>query len=181
VLLSLRAYARHRRTLGLSGGTLRSVQKAIESGRITLIDGKVDPEVADIQWERKTDVVQQARGASGGAGTPLQPAGEGERLAGNNGGQRGTYFDNKSRRELAEAQLSELELREKTGELVRKSDVSRETFTIFRALRDRLGGVTDRIAAIVAAESDIARVHELIASEIKSALREIADGLAPAG
>jgi hypothetical protein len=166
--------------LSLSGGSLQAVQNAIASGRITLIDGKVDPEIADVQWERRTDLVQQGRGASGGAGTPVQPAGEGERSTPPNGAQRGTYFDNKSRRELAEAQLSELELREKMGELVRKSDVSRETFTLYRTLRDRFEGVPDRVSSILAAEPDSEKVHSLLSAEIKTALREIADGLAGA-
>ena len=44
--LSMRAYARRRAV------SLAAVQKAIESGRISLQpDGSIDPEGADRQWE----------------------------------------------------------------------------------------------------------------------------------
>ena len=56
-LMSQRAYARHR------GVTLAAVQKAIKSARISTIDGKIDPAVADIQWARNTNATQQERGA----------------------------------------------------------------------------------------------------------------------
>lgn len=47
---SLRAYARHR------GVTLRAVQKARDTGRITLVNGKVpDFGLADQEWEQRMD------------------------------------------------------------------------------------------------------------------------------
>jgi hypothetical protein len=49
-LISLRAYARHR------GCTIRAVQKAIESGRISTIDGRIDPVAADADWRRNTRI-----------------------------------------------------------------------------------------------------------------------------
>lgn len=54
--LSLRKYAEHRKALGLSGGTLRAVQKAIERGAIVkLPGGRIDPEDADRRWDRHSD------------------------------------------------------------------------------------------------------------------------------
>ena len=47
-LLSKAAYARHR------GCDEKAVRKAIAERRISLIDGKIDPEVADIQWAKNT-------------------------------------------------------------------------------------------------------------------------------
>ena len=48
-LISLRAYARHR------GCALNAVQTAIRYGRITLIEGKIDPKLADREWSDNTD------------------------------------------------------------------------------------------------------------------------------
>ena len=60
--LSLRAYARSRRSRGLPGGSLAAVQRAVASRRITLTaDGKVDQDVADRQWFERTDQEQQER------------------------------------------------------------------------------------------------------------------------
>ena len=44
MLLSRREYAAHR------GVTVAAVQKAVEMGRITLTDGKIDPEKEDKEW-----------------------------------------------------------------------------------------------------------------------------------
>lgn len=173
-LLSRRAYARHRAERGLVGGTHTAVNDAVRSGRITLIDGKIDPEVADIQWAGKTDAVQQARGATGGhAPRPgaQSPAPTGDREG---------YFATKERRERAEAELAELDLRERRHELVRVADVERETFLTHRTLRDQFSGVADRIAPIVAAESDVTKCHEIIAGEIRAVLRAVVQRLAEA-
>jgi hypothetical protein len=63
---SLRAYAKHRASLGLPGGSLRAVQKAIEVGRIstTVVDGArriADFAVADDQWRNATDPARSQR------------------------------------------------------------------------------------------------------------------------
>src|SRR6185436_19802364 len=47
--VSLRAYSRHR------GVSLRAVQKAIQAGRIEKTQaGKIDVQIADTQWDRRT-------------------------------------------------------------------------------------------------------------------------------
>lgn len=54
-LLSLRAYARHRKAQGLTGTTDGAVRKALATGRITAAaDGRVDPEQADRAWAAST-------------------------------------------------------------------------------------------------------------------------------
>ena len=59
MLLSIRGYAAHRKAKGLPGGTHGAVRKAIETGRVKLVDGKVDPDQADADWVRKTDPGKQ--------------------------------------------------------------------------------------------------------------------------
>ena len=187
-LISQRAYARSRAARGLPGGALSAVQKAAATGRITLVGGKIDPEAADRAWEAKTDVDQQSRGALGGYAPKAAPQAPAARAPDapalpaptDVGSDRDTYFAHKARRELVEAQLAELELAEKRGALVRRADVERETFATMRALRDRMLGVADRIAAQVAAEGDVAKVHEIIVREVRDSLRrvtEVIDGV----
>ncbi len=81
-LFGLREYARHREAHGLPGITLRAVQKAIESGRITTVvdekgKPKIDAEVADIQWGRNTDPDQSARANAGRDVAPPPSGGHG--------------------------------------------------------------------------------------------------------
>lgn len=55
MLLSQRKYAEHRKTLGLRGGSLGAVQKALAAGRIQLTDGLVDSDAADAAWGENTN------------------------------------------------------------------------------------------------------------------------------
>jgi len=183
-LVSLRAYARHRAARGLVGTTLGAVQKAIATGRITPIDGKIDIEVADIQWAEKTDVVQQTRGARGGhapkAGVAGQAPASSAPAGGYPEGGRVLYFEEKARREKIEADLAELELQERLGELLRRDATEREQFAVQRAVRDRMTGIPDRTAPIVAAETDVAKIHAILMAEIRVALGDVVKLLADA-
>lgn len=57
--LSRRAYAEHRKALGLSGTSEAAVRKALAAGRIsTLPDGTIDPKAADRDWGGSTDAAK---------------------------------------------------------------------------------------------------------------------------
>jgi hypothetical protein len=58
-LLSQRAYAKHR------GVSHTAVQKAVRYGRITTIDGKLDPDVADREWRENVDLTKPRNSVSG--------------------------------------------------------------------------------------------------------------------
>lgn len=148
-LVSLRAYARHRQQLGLVGQTLPAVRKAIASGRITAIEGKIDPEVADIQWAAHTDAVQQARGARGGHAPKPVPSGQVEAMPGPFGVStgRGAYFDERARREKIEADMAEIELARLRGELVPLSEVHADARGLAGELVQQMEAIPDRIGA----------------------------------
>ena len=53
--LSIRAYAAHRKAMGLPGGSKYAVERAIKSKRISRNHrGKINPAVADIEWAANT-------------------------------------------------------------------------------------------------------------------------------
>lgn len=69
--LSQRKYAAHRRALGLPGGTIRAVQKALLGGRIhALPNGKIDPVQADAEWAANTDATRRRKDTP----APVAPA-----------------------------------------------------------------------------------------------------------
>lgn len=77
-LMGMREYARHREANGLPGQTLRAVQRAIETGRISTVSDekgrqRIDAEVADIQWNRNTDPDQSDRASAGRASAARRP------------------------------------------------------------------------------------------------------------
>lgn len=165
-LLSFRQYAKHR------GCSVQAVSKAVMAGRITTVADdkgrrKIDPEVADIQWVRNTDADQARRAAGNRVPAPLGNVAPPDPPA---------ILSARERNETAQAELRELELQEKRGMLVKAEDVKRRAFVQARAARDALQSVPARVSAIVAAESDPAKVHDILAVEIRKVCDEIAAG-----
>lgn len=181
-LLGLREYARYREAHGLPGITLRAVQKAIESGRITTVvdekgKPKIDAEVADIQWGRNTDPDQSARANAGRdvAPPPFGGHGTGAGGSGASGGERegSLYWDAKTRREVAEASKAELQLAEMAGGLVRRDGVERAAYEAGRLLRDMILSVPSALATELAAMTD----PQAIEARMRDELRKVLDNL----
>jgi phage terminase Nu1 subunit (DNA packaging protein) len=82
----------------------------------------------------------------------------------------------KARREAAEAQLAELELAEKRGEIMAVGEHKRVLFAVSRAVRDALLQIPVRAAALLAAESSNQGCQSILDGEIHKALQQLADG-----
>lgn len=172
-LLSLRAYSRHRDC------TLGAVQKAIKTGRITLINGKLDAEVADIQWAKNTRPDQQERGslaqfektqadlANLTSGQILSAGADDVRGSGNN------LSIEKSETENVRRQLLELQLAQKRGELVRTDDVERAMANKLKTASEILNSMADRLAPQLAAETDVNKLDSMLRTEIRRAMAAI--------
>jgi len=158
-LLSLRAYAKHR------GVSLAAVQKAIHSGRITpTAGGLIDSDRADAEWRAKTRPGQLR--AKTAAAVPREPA-----EAPTSGLD---YFRARAIRESYLARLAKIEFEERTAKLVSRDEVQVAAFTRGRTVRDNLLNIPDRLAATLAAETDVDRIHHLLSVEIRRALEELA-------
>lgn len=192
-LLTQAEYARHRKAHGLPGGSREAVRKAVDEGRISTINGLIDPAVADIQWEQNTrarvspqavattptptaapcgDLVTQAAAdppaGAAAAGAADKPA------AVDNG-----YTGARARREIADAEKAELETAKLRGSMVMREDVDRAMFEIGRELRDRLASCARRVAAEVsslataeACEEVIDREHRIVLELLVTSFRE---------
>jgi len=159
-LLSLRAYAKHR------GVSLAAVQKAIHSGRITPnADGLIDSDRADAEWAAKTRPGQRRT-------RPVPPAVREPAEAPGAGGL--DYFRARAIRESYLARLAKIEFEEKTAKLVSRDEVQVAAFTRGRVVRDNLLNIADRLAATLAAENDVDKVHRLLSDEIRMALDVLA-------
>jgi hypothetical protein len=155
--LSMRAYARHRAV------ALAAVQKAIESARISLApNGTIDPELADRQWENNTRL---------GPPAILKPAQNTNNRASDGASQ---YTEARAERERYVALRAQLEYEQRAAKLVNIHEVQAEVFNAFRELRDRVLNVPDRVSALLASESDPAKINQILAAEIRSALQEFA-------
>lgn len=93
--------------------------------------------------------------------------------------QPGTYLDAQRRKELAAAALKELDVRQRSGELIEVAVVERTLFNRTRQTRDALLSLADRLAGILAPITDQTKVHELLTHEIHQALESLAEKFAP--
>lgn len=158
-IMSMRQYARHR------GVALSAVQKAIKSGRISkLPDGQIDSDAADAGWKRNTKAYAPA--------VTRRPEPEEEESSGFGASQ---YTKARAVREHYQARLAKIDYEERVDKLVSKDEVQVAAFNKFRQFRDHMLNIPDRVAAMVAAEAETAKCHEILAKEIRRALNEFAD------
>ena len=150
-----------------------SVRDAIRYGRISTIDGKIDPDVADIQWERNT----RKRAGSGGRSHP--PITNDANLRGDPGGAAPEppapgkpaedYQLSRARREAAEADEAELRVAKMRGTLVERERVESAVFEAFRMLRDRAMAEGSDLAARLTGQTDMSAIEREYHAAIRRA------------
>lgn len=182
-LISMREYARRR------GVSNVAVFKAVKSGRIKLVGGKIDPLTADRDWKKNTDARQQ-RGAQADPGLVvvmppetrtetradpgLDPGVDGVEV-GPDGVKAGpTLADYRRMYEQYRAQKERLEFEVKTGRLVDAEEVRRTAFVAARRVRDMLLSVPDRIAPIAAGQDQF-EVHRIMSEELRNVCNDLAN------
>ncbi len=123
-LISQREYARR---LGVSHV---AVQRAVKTGRISAVGGKIDPAHADQQWQENTDQSKPRNRITGKpkqARSPEDPSepmdmGAADEVIGSTNTATG-YAKARAARELYQAQLAKLELDRQRGTLIRADEV----------------------------------------------------------
>ena len=141
-LLSMRAYAKWR------GCDIAAVSRQVSSGRITLIDGKIDPVTADREWaattrervdfpraKNQSENDDTAGAGDHGAGASRLPPPEADE----------DYGQARCRREIAEANKAEIELAQLQGLLINRAGVEMAMETAFRQIRDTILSTPDRL------------------------------------
>ena len=169
--LSITAYARHR------GVSHVAVLKAIKAGRIEKeADGTIDPEKADAAWTRNTNQAQQRKAtkqsemprndveAEAPVGPPIVNSGP-------------NFAQSRAIKEAYNARLAKLSYEEKSGALVRTDSVKVAWFNTLRVLRDRTLNLPDRLAPILAAETDPKTVRDMLEDELRTILNDAADAI----
>lgn len=161
-LLTQAEYARSRKDRGLPGGSREAVRKAVDEQRISAFgpDKLIDQVLADSQWARNTRARVGATDASGhvsdAGGDLLSAAGEGAQVpavpptVAPAAPAADGYTAARVRTEMANAQLAELELARKRGEVRDKADIDRGGFDIAREVRDAMDSSVNTLAAELA-------------------------------
>ena len=163
-LMTQAEYALHR------GCSAVAVFKAVKSGRITLIDKKIDAAVADSQWianSRQSAIIKPHM--------PTRPPIERIVPEPNDpaNSQVDDYQVSRARREAAEASIAEIKEAELRGKYLQKSEVDSAIFEIARAMRDGLTNCARRIASDVAGLSKSEECEEVIDREHRALLESM--------
>jgi hypothetical protein len=166
--MNVSAYARHR------GVSHVAVLKAIKAGRIAKeADGTIDPVKADAAWGGNTNPAQQRKPAKESTGKIERPIDPPSNTVGINSGP--SYAQSRAIKEAYNARLAKLEYEEKSGALVRTDSVKVSWFNVLRVLRDRTLNLPDRLAPLLASETDPKLVRELLDTELRQILNDVAD------
>lgn len=201
--LSFRAYARHR---GVSHTAVEKAVKSKRLVRCLLKRGNrilIDPAIADREWSQATDPAfqrdreQQRSGGTIGAppgtlppnaGRPKQAglygadAEDAAAEAGELGSSeepRGPSLSRMRAYEMAlRAQMTKLDLEERTGQLVRASAVAAESFRVGREVRDALLRIPVRVTGALMAERDAHAFEQALTAEIIKALDALSNSAA---
>jgi hypothetical protein len=195
--ISLREFARRRDV------SLAAVQKAIGDGRVRSVRrgdaGRLEAVAYHAgmrEWNESTDPAQASRtgagivvpaateGAAAGS-SDLAPQSDEKREVDQAGAAASSaldkdfgYYESRARSEHFKAKQAELEFLRSIGLLVSVDEERQVKSRRYRAIRDQLLGIPDRICTIIAAERDPARVHVLLTQEIKRVLNELSDDAA---
>lgn len=162
-LISQNEYAKQR------GVSREAVRQHVASGKITLIDGKIDPVVADAQWvanvrNPKPFMQPKASPADPLPDTAIPQIAYDLQLA-------------RAKRETHEANIAEMKERQKAGELVELLAVEKACADITAQTRNALERIPDKLADRLAAESDPFACRELLLAEIEQTLTDLSAAL----
>lgn len=95
------------------------------------------------------------------------------------GGRKSSDDTNSERTRLlsAQAEKTELEVETIKRNLINADQVRTQDFTLAVILKNNLLSMPDRIAAIVAAETDAGAVHDLISDEVRHSLERVLEAM----
>ena len=85
-----------------------------------------------------------------------------------------SYMEAKRQREMAEAKMAQIKLRQLEGELVSFEGVRAAATRMSRMSRDSVLGVPSRIAPVLANESDPHKIEQLLIDYLRRALDDVA-------
>ena len=162
MLVSQAEYAR------LRGVSRQYVGQMVARGVIGLTGRKVDTDQADAALAAIREPARPERRDDAPVVVADAPA-----LPQTGGDLPTLFLKTRIKSEVERARLLEIKAKAEAGRYVDADAVKAAAFNKARVVRDGLLNIPDRLSAVLAAENDPARVHELLAAEIRTALEEL--------
>jgi hypothetical protein len=165
-LVNQAEYARHR------GKSRQYISRLAKAGVLVMRGGKIDVRASDtVLDDRPVDDVD----------APPQPAPAAQpfrQSADSLGGQSGASFGQARTVEMVfRAKLRRLEFETRQGKLIEADAVRKTVADAVRTLRDGILGLPDRLATVLAAESDAKKVHVTLNTELARQLEGLANAI----
>ena len=88
-----------------------------------------------------------------------------------------SFAQSRAYREAFAAKLTKLDFDQRSGKLVDKAELKMRLAKLHMAVRDSLRTIPDRVAPIVAAETDQAKIHAMLLKEIGQALEGLSGAI----
>jgi len=169
------------------GFSRQYVSRLVKQGIVRLSNGQIDPAKADAALAAMRDPARPSRRGAVQNEVRREPAREvadrpavrptSESLALPPSGDLPTLFlRTRIKSEVERARLLELKAKVESGRYVDAEEVAAAAFNKARIARDALLSIADRLAPILAAQSDAAAIHAALSSEIRTALQELTGG-----
>jgi hypothetical protein len=168
LLMTQSEYARHRRK------SRQYISQLAKAGVLVMRAGKVDVRASDTVLDDRPveDVDERPVAAPAGLSPRLdKPANEPL-------GQTGASFGQARTIEMVfRAKLRRLEFETRQGKLIEAEAVRKTIADAVRSLRDGILGLPDRLATVLAAESDSKKVHVTLKTELSRELEALANAI----
>lgn len=158
-LITQAEYARQR------GVSRAAILKAVKTGRLTLVKGKVDVATADSQWTERTD--QRQTRTKRTEDRPVEDPGPEQ--------SDGSFFEAQRQREWERVKKDRLQRLALEGKLLDAERVRDAVSGMIITVRTKLLVIGDEMADKLASTSDPVRCRELVDGRISHALDELAD------
>ena len=149
------------------GWSRQYVGKLVRSGKIKLVNGKIDPDQAQAAIKAQSEPSTELR-VKPKTDTTFPTAPTDSR-------QAVDFVTARTMREAFKAKMAKMEYEEKAGKLTDASKVKAEAFRAGRIVRDALLGIPDRLSDVLAAEQDPVQVRQLLVNELEIILNELSD------
>jgi hypothetical protein len=170
VVMTQAEYARHRRK------SRQYISKLAKAGVLVMRGGKIDVRATDTVLDDRPVEDLNERSATPAlalSGRVDKPGGDPLPQAG------GASFGQARTIEMVfRAKLRRLEFETRQGRLIEAEAVRKTVADAVRALRDGILGLPDRLATVLAAESDAKKVHVTLKTEISRELEALANAIA---
>jgi hypothetical protein len=170
MLVSQAEYARQR------GVSRQYVGQMVARGVIGLSGRKVDTEQADAALAALREPARPERRGKPEAMVPTPEVLPATAQPIFTGDLPTLLLKSRIKSEVERAKLLEIKARVEAGKYIAVADVKIAAFNRARVVRDALLNIPERLAAMLAAEADERRVHQILATEIRAALEELMDG-----